>query len=309
MATKEFLEERIKKATEQIEKKSNTIEKKNKLAQKKLDYLSNKYKITSLDGFDKYSRDGWTEAEHNDIYWTVCDIESLHDDIKNLKNTIKVKQESLEKYQGLLDIAIEKENSRNVQVLIEFLEKWKSDCHHFYMESLKDFYKEKEEMYLLRDEVEKYKYGTPEWKVAKENYEKAAATFRENCYGKFIEDETRPKWDRKVKVKDGKYEFIRQYMLSSIKESETKLLKDLDNEANAKYDDIIERTNEIVGEITDASALRINPKGNLDGFIVGTRGKASVTTIGAGGYNIQCYHFRTLIHSYNECIRHSKGGR
>lgn len=98
-------------------------------------------------------------------------------------------------------------------------------------------------------------------------------------------------------------------MLSSIEESESKLLKDLKAEANAKYDDIIERTNKIVGEITDASELRINAKGNLDGIISGTRGKASVTTIEAGGYNIQCYHFRTLIKPFNECIKHVKGSR
>ena len=309
MASKEFLEERIRKATEQIEKKSNTIEKKNKLAQKKLNYLSDKYNIATLEGFNKYSRTGWTEAEHNDIYWTVCDIENLYDDIKRLEDTIKEKQVSLSKYQGLLDTVIEKENSRNVQVLIDFLEKWKSDCHDFYMGYLKDYYAEKETVHLLGAETEKYRWGTPEYETAKENYEKAAIKFRENCNGKFIEDENKPRWDRKVKVKDGKYEFIRPYMLSSINESETKLLKDLKEEANAKYDDIIERTNEIVGEITDASELRINAKGNLDGVIIGTRGKASVTTIGAGGYNIQCYHFRTLIHPFKECRKHTKEGR
>ena len=36
--------------------------------------------------------------------------------------------------------------------------------------------------------------------------------------------------------------------------------------------------------------------GDINGIIVGTEGKAKIQTIGAGGYNIQCFHFRTLIH-------------
>lgn len=75
------------------------------------------------------------------------------------------------------------------------------------------------------------------------------------------------------------------------------LEKDLNEEANRKYDFIIERTNAIAGEITDASGLSIGSKQDLNGFIVGTRGTAKVQTIGAGGYNIQCFHFRTLINA------------
>lgn len=75
------------------------------------------------------------------------------------------------------------------------------------------------------------------------------------------------------------------------------LAKDLNEEANRKYDFIIERTNAIVGEITDASGLSVGSKQDLNGFIVGTRGTAKVQTIGAGGYIIQCFHFRTLINA------------
>ena len=51
-----------------------------------------------------------------------------------------------------------------------------------------------------------------------------------------------------------------------------------------------------VGTITDTAALYIGPEGDINGIIVGTEGKAKIQTIGAGGYNIQCFHFRTLIH-------------
>ena len=83
----------------------------------------------------------------------------------------------------------------------------------------------------------------------------------------------------------------------SLEAAMQQLEKDLNEEANRKYDFIIERTNAIVGEITDASGLSIGSKQDLNGFIVGTRGTAKVQTIGAGGYNIQCFHFRTLINA------------
>ena len=73
-----------------------------------------------------------------------------------------------------------------------------------------------------------------------------------------------------------------------------KLFMFIDAEAKSKYDSIIERTNRIVGQITDATNLHIGEKGDLNGYIYGTEGTAKVQTIGAGGYNIQCFHFRTL---------------
>ena len=80
-----------------------------------------------------------------------------------------------------------------------------------------------------------------------------------------------------------------------MEEALNKLEKDMTQEWNRKYDFIIERTNEIVGQITDASNLNVGAKGDLNGYIIGTKGTAKVQTIGAGGYNIQCFHFRTLI--------------
>ena len=44
----------------------------------------------------------------------------------------------------------------------------------------------------------------------------------------------------------------------------------------------------------DASYLSIKNV-NLNGYIIGKDGKATVETIGAAGYNIQIYHYRTLI--------------
>ena len=75
-----------------------------------------------------------------------------------------------------------------------------------------------------------------------------------------------------------------------------KFEKEIKQEANRKYDDMINRVMKVTGKITDASDLHIGLKGDLNGFIHGEKGTAKLNTIGAGGYNIQCYHFRTLVH-------------
>ena len=49
-----------------------------------------------------------------------------------------------------------------------------------------------------------------------------------------------------------------------------------------------------VGKIIDVSIKR-NPNGGFDGNITGNKGKVRIETIGAGGYNIQRFHYRTLI--------------
>ena len=81
-------------------------------------------------------------------------------------------------------------------------------------------------------------------------------------------------------------------------EREAWLEKTMEEEKRAKLLDLIGRIMSTVGTITDAAALYIGPEGDINGIIVGTEGKAKIQTIGAGGYNIQCFHFRTLIHEY-----------
>ena len=71
--------------------------------------------------------------------------------------------------------------------------------------------------------------------------------------------------------------------------------KELDKDIESLYWDLVDRVTEQVGEIIDASDLSIGAKGNLNGIIAGTKGKVYVETIPAGGYNIQRFHYRTII--------------
>ena len=61
----------------------------------------------------------------------------------------------------------------------------------------------------------------------------------------------------------------------------------------------------MAGEIQNASELRVGEKGEINGFVQGSKAKVHVETVGAGGYNTgiivnvkhgQIFHYRTLVH-------------
>lgn len=58
------------------------------------------------------------------------------DDIKNLNDTVTEKQVSLKKYQEELQKELEKANSRDVKVILDFLKMWKLNMKDFYHEAL-----------------------------------------------------------------------------------------------------------------------------------------------------------------------------
>lgn len=167
---------------------------------------------------------------------------------------------------------------------------------------LDEYYKMKAELRRLYEETTKYRWGTPEYEAADSKYKTARKEMACKCNGYYTKvEEISPRTGRMVtksiKERNGELEYIRPYNEQrTLDEAMAKLEKDLVAEANRKYDFIIERVNAICGTITDASGLRVGAKGDLNGYIKGERGTAKVETIGAGGYNIQCFHFRTLIH-------------
>lgn len=66
---------------------------------------------------------------------------------------------------------------------------------------------------------------------------------------------------------------------------------------------LIERTIELAGKITDCQYLRLDQDNQgyciVNGIVIGEKGKAKVESIGAGGYNIQRYHIRVLVKAAN----------
>lgn len=225
-------------------------------------------------------------------------------DLRYCLKDIEAAEKALEDYKMQLAAEIEKANSRNVKVIVDFLEMWKHRVREFYKTGLVEYYEERESVRAAFKVAETLGWTHPEYKEAYAKATKMQKAFRINCHGKYeyrtVIDRRGRERKEEVKVAAGKYEYLNSYTgESTFEKALARLEKELVQEANRKYDFIIERTNRIVGTITDASHLMIGDKDDLNGYIIGTRGTAKVQTVGAGGYNIQCYHFRTLINAMN----------
>lgn len=182
---------------------------------------------------------------------------------------LEAAREALAKYQAELASEIEKDNSRNVEAIINFLNGWADRVFEWYC-----------------TEFANYQVALSDYRMKVEKFEDRF-TFSRDAYKEYKEAKKRF---------DSRWNHLYTYVVDKSNLDVKKLRKDLEREKKAKYDDIVERANKICGTITDATGLRIGDKGELNGVVIGSRGNARINTIGAGGYNIQCFHFRTLIH-------------
>lgn len=277
------LQERITANYAKIEKKQNTIAKKTAQIEKKMSAIVKKYNWNPEDDerhIDTLKGRGFTEEQASEISWTLSDISWLKDDIKRGGKEIEDIKRIVAKQEADLKTEIEKRNSRNVKAILDFLEDWKKKCMDYYIEMFPKFMEARAEWYALDRE-----------------YSDREDELRRNREADFFKKRDAIRAERREAEKQYRaaWGWIAMYVGYDTMDTE-RIAKDLQADAEAKYDDIIERTNELIGTITDASGLTVNQKAGLDGYIKGERGTVKVSTVGAGGYNIQRFHFRTLIH-------------
>lgn len=73
------------------------------------------------------------------------------------------------------------------------------------------------------------------------------------------------------------------------------LEKLLDKEVANKKASLIKKIESKAGSIVNADNLYIGVDGSINGHVVGNIKQVEVETIYAGGYNIQCLHYRILV--------------
>lgn len=256
MAKREFVEERLAKAQERFEKKQGTLAKHVKAVEKMQ---------------AKIAANGWSEwaesfkAGRNaeipwDAYWLYCDIESKMENIEETKKAIAKAKADIEKYTAELEKMDKAEQGRNVPAITEFLDNWEAEAIEYFTTKYPEYREALAQHKVARRAIS-------DWRE-KEKADKRFAS----CWSQFMAFD------------------------NGAKGFEETMRSELRYEKNRKYDDIIARTKDAIGTITDASDLRVDMRCNLNGFIVGENGKAEVNSIYAGGWNIQCLHVRTLIH-------------
>ena len=151
----------------------------------------------------------------------------------------------------------------NLKEIKEFINQWKVRAIKYYKEALDEYNEEKKQLRnccVWNDEYKNKKL---------ELIEK---------YGKWV---------------------VGDLALRSLKDAHEQIIKNIERDGEAKENMLIKRVNKEIGKIVNALNLNVGVNGELNGTIKGENGTCKIETIYAGGYNVQCLHYRVLVHKVN----------
>lgn len=263
------IKDRISRNEEKLARKMATIEKKQAVLVKLNKKFESLYGCPYSEFDEGAFRNACNTSDTNIEAWSdyvdLSDkIENAEECIKNAGGVVKEIRRVTENWNKKLAEESENTTLSDIPVIRQFLDSWEETTYEW--------------LYSRYDE----------YKKARDNFNQ---TFPKINYMEAIEKEEN--FNRKWGIMTRLYSSDKDRFSQNIKNY-------LAREKKTKYDDLVTRVESVVGNITNADYLTISPKGDLNGIIEGTKGKADVATIGAGGWNIQCFHYRTLIYRVAE---------
>ena len=238
------------------------------------------------------------------------DVSIKREDIKSATSKLAEARETLANWQDKLNTRITRDaylEANTPEILKDFLENWKQHAIAYYRQRRIDVIEFRKDLKAQERAARLEALQTlPSLERARKLYEGREVTdydlanlWPRKDVDEFLHERGLDYYQIQKKLKgEGDGVTFRLLEIHDEQERETWLERAMEEEKRAKLLDLIGRIMSTVGTITDAAALRIGPEGDINGYIEGTEGKAKIQTIGAGGYNIQCFHFRTLIHEY-----------
>lgn len=318
--TSEELKAKLNAANEKVEKRLGTISKLCKKLAINKDSLLAEYQKAPRGEYGLRSKD----ANNIVANFTVLDEYGYASQLA--ENLIKLDEvENIAKnWQIKYDIQKNKEEAPKIEVLWDFLTDWENKARDWYQENAKylvrcmnefheiaykflenhnyfemdykerknlipEFNKYFEDTYHIQRRYRFSHTDVDDW-VRAHNIDSLTQTLATISFNK-VNDDSWDSYDQTFGYCSKKGEYIlRNFDLE-------KLNKLLTQEKQHKYEDLCNRISAVVGEIEDVSNLSIgNQNGELNGIVKGTKGTARVETIGAGGYAVQIFHYRVLVH-------------
>lgn len=176
--------------------------------------------------------------------------------------------------------------TNNLKEIQEFIKQWKERAIKYYTEKITYYHQEYRRKNKQFCEFHNNKYSIMrERNLSEEQY-------REEY--KQLEDDYREfKHEMQEEITQKFAQDVYWYSLNSCLE---RMIKVIEKDAIKKEQQLIARVNKEVGSIEKAITLKVGVNGELNGVIQGENGKCKIETIYAGGWNIQCLHYRVLIH-------------
>lgn len=228
-----------------------------------------------------YNRDeAYANVKKNlEDYFKDCD-----DELRYANRDLEEAKAQLENYKNMLEKETGKKDelqTNKVEVIWEFLLNWKKEVIDFWSTVEVKYIQKFLELNKQSSDLHNNHYSLIN-----------SGEYTEETYKKKYNDLREKEKAARKNVNELVYKFYNVGTQSLDMDSVNKFL---DKEVEARYFKLVNDVKKITGNITDARHLSISSKGDLNGYIVGELGTAKVQTIGAGGYNIQCFHYRTLV--------------